>query len=377
MRKIVNGKVVDVINMELFELAAEGLIKQKKAVSNISDGIDKAVNSTRIQTYLKLYDSFIKSMPYPLYAIEEDIKYAALGTFIKGKIKNEDKLWVRNGLHIKLNDETGMSIHMVNNTWSIEYNTVEQSDNTSLDVYKENIAYDEYKWIVDKALKGESTGAYYNVFMKDFVKACNGSSITLKWELENILTFSNIPEKQEMPENKIVDYDNKVEYLMDIFLKEKVKSKTDSQVTMSLVGNGGVRTVYKETSIYDFDTFSKKFDADSKDKIEKAKLVGMQNVFNTASIIKRGLNLKEYPSFFGFIIEDNIVFSINKRLYMCDKNRVMKPIDIAYNVDVFAIDNSSVYFTKKIKTIERVNKINVYKYNTFDKTTRICGIQFE
>lgn len=377
MRKIVNGKVVDVINMELFELAAEGLIKQKKAVSNISDGIDKAVNSTRIQTYLKLYDSFIKSMPYPLYAIEEDIKYAALGTFIKGKIKNEDKLWVRNGLHIKLNDETGMSIHMVNNTWSIEYNTVEQSDNTSLDVYEENIAYDEYKWIVDRALKGESTGAYYSIFMKDFVKACNGSSITLKWELENILTFSNIPEKQDMPENKIVDYGNKIEYIMDIFLKEKIKSKTDSQVTMSLVGKGGVRTVYKETSVYDFDTFSKKFDTDSKDKIEKAKLVGMQNVFNTASIIKKGLNLKEYPSYFGFIIEDNIVFSINKRLYMCDKNRIMKPIDIAYNVDVFAVDDSSVYFTKKIKTIERVNKINVYKYNTFDKTIRICGIQFE
>lgn len=62
---------------------------------------------------------------------------------------------------------------------------------------------------------------------------------------------------------------------------------------------------------------------------------------------------------------------------MCDKNRIMKPIDIAYNVDVFAVDDSSVYFTKKIKTIERVNKINVYKYNTFDKTTRICGIQFE
>ena len=377
MRKIVNGKVVDVLNMELFELAAEGLIKQKKAVSNISDGIDKAVNSTRIQTYLKLYDSFIKSMPYPLYAIEEDIKYAALGTFIKGKIKSEDKLWVRNGLHIKLNDETGMSIHMVNNTWSIEYNTVEQSDNTSLEIYEENIAYDEYKWIVERALKGESTGAYYSIFMKDFVKACNGSSITLLCELVNILTFSNIPEKQEMPENKIVDYDNKIEYIMDIFLKEKVKSKTDSQVTMSLVGKGGVRTIYKETSIYDFDTFSKKFDTDSKDKIEKAKLVGMQNVFNTASIIKKGLNLKEYPSYFGFIIEDNIVFSINKRLYMCDKNRIMKPIDIAYNVDVFATDESSVYFTKKIKTIERVNKINVYKYNTFDKTTRICGIQFE
>ena len=73
MKKLVNGKVIDVDNIELFELAAEGLALQNTATSNTSDGLDGTIDSLLVRKYIKQYDAFFKSMPYPLYAIEDDI----------------------------------------------------------------------------------------------------------------------------------------------------------------------------------------------------------------------------------------------------------------------------------------------------------------
>ena len=83
MRKLVNGKVIEIDNIELFELAAEGLALQNTAISSTNDGIEANINSPLVRKYIKQYDVFFKAMPYPLYAIEADIKYATLGNFIK------------------------------------------------------------------------------------------------------------------------------------------------------------------------------------------------------------------------------------------------------------------------------------------------------
>lgn len=376
MRKIVNGKVVDIENMELFELAAEGLMRQSTAVSNTSDGIDDTIKSDSIKVYLKLYDIFLKSMPYPLYAVEEDIKYATLGTFLKTKLKNENKMWIRKGLHIKINNATGMTIHMVNNTWSIEYNSTEKGDNTDLSLYKDSVGYNEYKWVLDKVVNNEKTSQFYNIFMKDFIKACNGNPMILKWELENILTFSNIPNKMDMQENKIVDISNNVEYTMDIFLNEKVKSATDVERTLNLVGKASVKTRKKVINIYGFDTFMKKSMDKENSKIEKGKLVGMQNVFNSLNILRRAHNLKDFPSYCGFKIEDKIVYCIENRLYECRADTICEPKDIAHGVEIIAVEDDSLYFLKKIKLEDKLYKLNIYRYNTYDESLRICAINF-
>ena len=122
MKKLVNGKVINIDNIELFELAAEGLALQNTAVSITADGIEGNINSPLVRRYIKQYDIFFKSMPYPLYAIEADIKYATLGNFIKAFSKEKIDMWVDKGLHIKLDKETGMTLRIVNNTWSIIYN---------------------------------------------------------------------------------------------------------------------------------------------------------------------------------------------------------------------------------------------------------------
>ena len=129
MKKLVNGKIINIDNIELFELAAEGLALQNTVTSATADGIDANINSPLVRKYIKQYDLFFKYMPYPLYAIESDIKYATLGNFIKSLSKEKIHIWVDRGLHIKLDEESGMTLKIVNNTWSIVYVNEEKQDN--------------------------------------------------------------------------------------------------------------------------------------------------------------------------------------------------------------------------------------------------------
>ena len=181
MKKLVNGKVININNIELFELAAEDLARQNTAVSVTSDGIEANMNSPLIHKYIKQYDIFFKYMPYPMYAIENDIKYATLGNFIKSLAKEKVIMWVDNGLHIKLDEQSGMTLKIVNNTWSIIYSKENKEDNTSMELFKESVGYNEYSWLLKRIINKENTAKFYTEFMPDFVAACNNQPIVIKW----------------------------------------------------------------------------------------------------------------------------------------------------------------------------------------------------
>ena len=73
MKKRVNGRTVDIKNIEIFEKAAGSLAINRTATSNTSD--TSGIDSKSMGEIVKLYTAFYKSLPYPLYAIDEDIKY--------------------------------------------------------------------------------------------------------------------------------------------------------------------------------------------------------------------------------------------------------------------------------------------------------------
>ncbi|MBO5386753.1 MAG: hypothetical protein J6A59_01230, partial [Lachnospiraceae bacterium] len=257
MKKLVNGKVINIENIELFELAAEGLALQNTAVSSTADGIEANINSALVRKYIKQYDVFFKSMPYPLYAIEADIKYATLGNFIKAFAKNKIVMWVDKGLHIKLDTESGMTLRIVNNTWSIVYVKEHISDNTSMELFEHSVGYKEYSWVLKKIINKESTANFYNEFMPEFIQACNSQPMILKWELENILTFATIPNKIDFRPNKIINPQADEEYTLDIFCTGSVDTEEKIQ-SWSLSDSdrfGG--TKYKQIKTYGFDVYAK------------------------------------------------------------------------------------------------------------------------
>lgn len=378
MKKLVNGKVIEIANMKLFELAAEGLALQNTAVSNTSEGIEASINSPLVHKYIKQYDIFFKSMPYPLYAIEADIKYATLGSFIKTLAKEKIDLWVHNGLNIKLDAKTGMTLNVVNNTWSIIYDTSKHEDNTTLELYTDAVGYKEYAWILKKIVSKENTANFYAEFMPDFVKACNGQAMVLKWELENILTFGSIPQKMQFKHDKIINPQANEEYTLDIFFNGTVE--TDEKVqTWSFVGNGvGSGTRYKTIKTYGFDVYAKVLDDNDgpTTKMEPKKINGMHNLFMELCGLKNAKEMNTFPEFEGIIFDTNLVFTIDRRLFVAKSNRLVKPVDVAHGVELYAVDKGKVYFVKSKKINERISKDSLYSYNIADGTVRLCKIIF-
>lgn len=378
MKKLVNGKVIEINNIELFELAAEGLALQNTAISTTSDGIEANINSPLVHKYIKQYDIFFKSMPYPLYAIEDDIKYATLGNFIKSLAKEHITMWVDHGLHIKLDENTGMTLRIVNNTWSIIYNKETRSDNTSMELFRESIGYEEYTWLLRKIVNKETTANFYMEFMPDFVRACNSQPMVIKWELENILTFCNIPNRQEFRPNKIIDTENNKEYTLDIFCTgvvdtdEKVKSWN---LTGDSVGSG---MQYRTMKTYGFDAYSKPLSdgAKTSGKFEKCKVNGLHNLFMQLCAIKSANDLSKFPYFEGIISENNLIFSIDKRLYISKSNRLMEPKDIAHGIELYAVENGKIYFIKSKKINEKISKDSLYSYTIKNGAIRLCKTLF-
>lgn len=377
MKKLVNGKIINIDNIELFELAAEGLARQNTAVSTTSDGIEANINSPLIRKYIKQYDAFFKYMSYPLYAIEDDIKYATLGNFIKSLSKEKITMWVDNGLHIKLDEESGMTLRIVNNTWSIVYVKEKRSDNTSMELFEKSVGYAEYSWLLNKIVNKENTANFYAEFMPEFIKACNNQPMIIKWELENILTFGTIPNRMEFRQNKIINIDSEEEYSLDIYCTGT--AETDEKIqTWSLTDGmeGGFR--YKTIKTYGFDAYAKPLIAGTQknDKIQKCSVNGLHNLFMQLCNIKNQNELTKFPTFEGAISGAHMAFTINKNLYITKSNRLTEPTDIAHNVELYTLEKNKVYFIKSKKIDDKINKESLYSYNITDGVVRLCKVVF-
>lgn len=376
MKKLVNGKVIDIENIELFELAAEGLALQNTVVSNTSDGINGDINSELVKNYIKQYDIFFKYMPYPLYAIESDIKYATLGNFIKFLSKTSIEMWVNKGLYIRLNRETGMTLRIVNNTWSIMYTKSVENDNTAMDVYRHEVGYKEYCWVLQKILNKEGTSSFYNQFMGDFVRACNGEPMILKWELENILTFSTVPKKMEFKTNKIINIGTDDEYSLDIYCSGY--ADTNEEITSWSLGADGpsISAVKKQIKTYGFEAYSKNSKSGANEKMTKCSVNGLHSLFMKLCGVKNARDMQTFPDFEGAIYDSTLAFTINKALFVAKSNRLSEPKEVANGVSLYAIDNGKIYFIKSKKVNDIITKEIIYSYSVKDSAVRLCKIYF-
>lgn len=378
MKKLVNSKVIDIDNIELFEMAAEGMVLQSQTVSNTSDGIDQDMNSPAIQRYIKLYDIFFKSMPYPLYAIESDIKYATLANFIKSCLKDEAQIWVENGIYIKIDLNTGLTLHLVNNTWSLTYVKEFKDDNTDMELFKDFEGYKEYTWVLDKVIKRETTANFYKEFMPKFVEACNNEAMIINWELKNILTFCNVPNKIELKPNTIINPSDDCEYSLDIFCSGTVETG-EKAVSWNFTGDGNIsNTTNKTIRTYDFDSYSKKLTAGAKssDKMTKCEVTGLRNLFTQLCAIKAAKDMSKFPEFEGIIFDGYIIFTINKRLYIAKNNKLMTPIDVAHGVSIYGVDGGKVYFVKSKQINNAISKDTMYSYTLKNENIKMCKIFF-
>lgn len=373
MRKVVNGKIIDIKNMELFELAAEGLARQNSATSTTAEGVAADLQSPLVRRYIKQYDIIKRALPYPLYAIETDIKYATMGSCIKAFSRTPIKMWVRDGLHIQLDSTSGMTLRLVNNTWGIEYVSDSFGDNTSTELYKDQPGYREFTWVLKKILNKEGTIAFYKEFMPEFTVACNNQPMILKWELENMLTFGSIPNKMNFPSNKVIDIDENKEYTLDIFADGEAEIEDETQTVWNFAGPG-IRTQQKKKTIkiFKFDAYSKRLD--KVDKISSCKLPGLNNLFMQLCGIRTACEYTDFPNFIGAMSNDQFAFVIEHRLYVTKKSRLANTVMIATDVELYTIEHGRIYFTRSRHIDSKVKKDVLYAYSIRDNTMRACKV---
>ena len=230
-----------------------------------------------------------------------------------------------------------------------------------------------------KIIKKQTTANFYMEFMPEFVKACNGQSMVLKWELENILTFGVIPNKIELKQNKILHINEEKEYMLDIYCTGMAETEEKIQ-SWNLTEYGNMTTMprYKQVKTYGFDAYAKPIYDTTKGngKLEKCNIVGLHNLFMQLCGIKTAKETTVFPNFEGIICDSNMAFVIDKRLFIAKSNRLSEPKDIAHGVDLYSMEGNKVYFIKSKRIDDKISKDSLYSYNISDGSIRLCKTIF-
>lgn len=374
MNKRVNGKQIDIPNIDLFNQAFEGMALANTLVANRTDiGLDE-IDTDNIREYIKEYDTILKSLPFPLYAIEENIKYAVLGSILKIRKHIENDIWVNKGLYIKLDDQR--ALRFMCGTWGIVGCNSDIKDSIDLNNYKNSIGYEEFKWAYNKLKSNKSLAEFYTVFMKDFVSACNKQSMVLKWELSNILNFGPVPKEESLPSNKIIDLENETEYRMDIYYAGK--RKTGESETIFTLGDPGVITKPKFSAIYDYDVYSKSIITDKLGlrRPSKSRIVSLDGFRSLYDVIVSEGEEVDKVEYSGVTLNNKLLFTVNGVLYVSDIDKYTECIEIGTGLQIVGHDRGYIYIKKNQRCSSGITKESIYAFNPVDMQLRLCRIRY-
>lgn len=210
MKKKIKGKIIT-FDDDMFIEGTQGSSKRLTG-SNLATARELEKAKEYIGTYTEVY----KSLPYPMYLLDEPIKYILIAQLMKKKLGKDKKLEcnVDNGLRIKLEVDLGSLgsgsgtelglgskenrermtgtntdtyLHFINSTWRIEQSEtkvkvkeVEESDEL---ICSDKVKYyTEYKWLYDKLKAGKDISGFYRTHCKEINSVCHN-----KKELKEVL----------------------------------------------------------------------------------------------------------------------------------------------------------------------------------------------
>ena len=372
MNKAVNGRVVRIDNIELFKRAKEGLLNKSSVGTSINIKISSTDIINKINKFIEQYKVIYNSMPYPLYAVEEDIKYAVIAKFIKLCSKESIHTWVDKGLFILLDKTSKLTLNISKDTWRFVEIKVIPRDNTDIGNFKNSIGYSEYKWVLDKIISGENTGDYYSEHMAEFIKACDNDKDIIKKELNDILNFRSIPKKLKLKDNRIININNKSEYFLDIYQNE-LKETGENKYSISFIrseANIELEPTYVMT--YKCDVYEKKHMEQvaktDTNKMEKIHLIGSQNILNILCGLKIVDNSTEFSTYRGIIEDCNLVFEVEGRIYICKAYRNSESKEIVRGAELYSIRKGIIYF---------IVKDEIYSYSIGNGGISLCGYNMQ
>lgn len=380
MKKKVNGQVVDV-NISIFEKAFEGLAMGRIAINTLDDRL--YYNSELANRCIDTYNTIYRALPFPLYAIETDIRYVTMAIYIQDKIDDIVlDMWVDEGLYIMI--ESNKALKFIGNTWAI-MQTEKKEQSINLDDYRDEIAYEDFEWSLEQLMEGKGLNGYYKQFMPGFVRACKGNAMVMKWELSRILEFGSVPDKIAFIDNRIISMNVHAEYFLDIF--SAGKRGTGKKMAVIRV-YPDLRTEIKNERqferVFDFHAYEKRrieevddLLDDGIEKLKKSNLEGFAALFERLVGTGGTRDNIDCVRYTGAIKGDNLIFELGGSVFICKADKYKTATEIARDAKLYSIDNDFVYIRKKSVCESGIVKSVIYSYNIYDGSTRMCRISFE
>lgn len=370
MIKSINGKLVDIDNIELFERAEEGRVLNRRVFSYIQDKINRP---SIINEFIEHYEIIYKSMPYPLYSIEDNVKYAAIATYIKRCIEDGIDMWIDEGLVVVIDENRALK--MVGDTWGIIRVESKKEDNTDIELYKGSTGYEEYKWLLENILDGSRNSNFFKEFMPDFIEACEYKPDIMVKELHNMLKFENILSGGlRLKQNNVIDLDNKVEITLDIYYKGMKETDERKHVISLLTDKSGNEAV--KIKIYNYNAYRKKNSINDAGRMEEVNYIGLRNLFNTLCGIRIASDEEEFRGFRGLISDGDLIYEIDGRVYICKAYKTSYNREIARGVSIYGYNKGILYLERVINLKRGIKKSTIFSYELKEGNTRLCKIYF-
>lgn len=378
-KKKVNGKVVPIGNLDLFLLAGEGAALNRRASSLVKDTI--ADKSKLVKDTVEEYNNILGALVYPLNMIEEEIKYMMIAEVLSKRLQDKYgavQMQVKKSICIEV--EPDKCLRLLAGTWAIETtdSTYKPTNPITIEAYADALGYTEYKWALEKILAGESTKDYYKEFMGEFLQACRNEDFILKWELEHILDFGYIPQKLSLKENKLIDYENRIEYNLDVYSTGR-RETNDTVLNIRIGANGSDTSLEKKKiKVYNFEVYGKNLDNVNNriEKIQGAQSKGFASVYDV--LLTEGItdDIVTQIKYCGVISQSQIIFEINREIYIAPFDEYNEPKRLVSNVKLYSFEGGRIYMVKREQKAPNVWQENLYSYNIMEEKARLCRISF-
>lgn len=384
MERNIDGTTVVIDNIQLFEKAFEGLAVKRALDTNISVGIDE-MHAVVIDEYVEAYKQVYDLLPFPLYAIEEDVKYVTILMAMMSTVNKPIKFIIDNGLKVRITENKYISF--LGEKWNMESNKKERLtwlDKSSLkfDEYRASIGFEEYKWALKSLVSGGNLSDYYTKFMPKLVKACNGDNDRLKYHLTHMLDIYEVPAEIDIPINSIIDESAQGQYMVDVFsrgTREVPQGRKSYHFSLSEAGQTSMESISERIPVLDYTVLKKEWSTEdeiftSASKLKEVDLEGLQSVFE--QLIADGIDGFKLKQYRGIILGSTIVYTVDDKMYLCQKDKYVRSKEVATNVEIIATHEKSIYFRKKDRRKHGVTRISVYKLSLLNGVVKLCNICF-
>lgn len=378
MKKLINGKIVSIESdvIELFEKAMEGNITKKMIANKIDLALEQ--NTGHMGEIIAEYYYTYMKLPYPLYNIEEEIKYATIALQMQRKLLKKFKYTPKMRIErskLYVYSEEGYCIEIASDSWAITDDTYSEEYGTgyiSLDDYKEENIYRFFKWCNEKMINDHELKGFYAYAVPGILDACNSKAIIVKWEIAKLLQFADIPDRVEVSNKHIKDEDRGIEYYVDVYWEGNTICDSSKEVmVIDLREAGGVvRTEKKSRKVFHYDVYAISPEAG------RVKLKASKTKFDSISsaVMREFEDNIEKAQFYGIISEKYVAVRIGNKLLVGEMGHEM--YEIGVDVKLINIKGSRVYIQKSIKKEAGAVRDAVYVYDIQTDKLKACDVQY-